>query len=106
MRCTALVLLVFLLGCETRSFDRDKRQIAAKDAIRHQLSPSARHFEIVRFKEDTLAGWSNPLLKRPIRYTLHFTYLDSAQTWQQETGSVLFSPNGQSILAIEIANRP
>ena len=97
------ILLAFsflLLRCESGSFDKDKRQIAAKDAIRKMLPPGSRQFEILNFREDTLPGSQDR--GQPIRYTLDFLYKDPAAMLQQGTGHVIFTPDGKSITETQI----
>lgn len=100
-----LLFALLLLGCESGSFDRDKRQIAAKDAIRDLLPPASRQFEIVAFREDTLPGWRNTGFRQPIRYTLEFHYKDSAAVPHQGTGQVLFTPDGNSIIETQLTGQ-
>jgi hypothetical protein len=90
-------------SCESAAFEKDKRQIAAKDAIREKLQ-KARNFDILHFREDTLSEWTDTLIKRPIRYTLDFIYTDSTGTVQNKTGVVLFTPDGRSMIAAQITN--
>ena len=103
MRYTVPAFFLFLLaGCESRSFDKDKRQIAAKEAVRAMLPPASHQFEITGFREDTLTEW-NTVLKNPLRYTLDFFYKDSTEAVHQQTGSVIFTPDGNSIIDTQIA---
>jgi hypothetical protein len=105
MRHTGLVFfLLLLLSCESSSFNKDKRQIAAKDAIRDMLPPASHQFEVVDFKEDTLPQWNHSGFKQPIRYTLNFLYKDSTGIVQQKTGYVIFTPDGRSIIQTQIAD--
>lgn len=90
-------------SCETAAFEKDKRQIAAKDAIREKL-PRARNFDILHFREDTLSEWTDTLFKRPIRYTFDFIYTDSTGAVQNKTGIVLFTPDGRSMITAQITN--
>jgi hypothetical protein len=102
MRYTFLFLLLLLFSCESGSFDKDKRQIAAKDAIREQLPRASRQFEIIRFGEDTLPSWGDTVFNQPIRYILDFRYKDSTETVQQRRGYVVFTPDGKSIIQSQI----
>ena len=95
--CFCLLFLSFSFwSCETNSFEKDKRQIAAKNAIRDQL-PDAGYFDITGFKEDTLPS-SDAVFKRQIRYRLRFVYRDSTGIVQSGTGEVFFTPDGKSLL--------
>lgn len=102
------ILFIFfpllVAGCEATSFDKDKRQIEAKDAIRATLPPYSKAFDVINFKEDTLSV-SDSFFTRPIQYTLDFVYNDSTGVQQQKTGKVLFTPNGRSIIKTEITSR-
>ena len=88
-----LLLVVFVLGCESESFDKDKRQIASKNVIREKLV-KVRNFDIVSFKEDTLASTPDSLIKKPIRYSLNFVYTDSTGRVQHRNCIVLFTTDG------------
>jgi hypothetical protein len=105
IRLSVLVFFVLLLSaCESANFSKDKRQIAAKDAIRELLPRAARNFDVVSFSEDTLATWGDPTVKRPIRYNLDFTYTDSTGTVQNKNGFAVFAPDGKSLLSAQITN--
>lgn len=105
MRFLIVLLFVslFFCQCETETFDADKRQIAAKNAIIGQLH-RAGNFDIIGFKEDTLSSWNDSLFKQPIRYTVNFVFTDSAGTVQNRTGEVVFTPDGKSLLTAQINN--
>lgn len=92
-------------GCENANFDKDKRQIAAKDAIRDLLPWRTRNFDVVSFSEDTLASWTDTTVKRPLRYNLNFAYTDSAGQVQNKQGYAMFAPDGKSLLTAQINNR-
>lgn len=93
-----------LLSCENHNFDSDKRQIIAKDAVRWTLvPPGARNFDVVHFKEDTLATWIDTTIKRPLRYTIDFVYTDSTGAVQNKTGEVIFTPDGRSMLTAQLS---
>ncbi|WP_121355575.1 hypothetical protein [Flavisolibacter nicotianae] len=106
MRYTLLLLFLVLVitGCESDRFDKDKRQIITKDAIRSKLPARARNFDITAFSEDTLPVWTDTLVKRPIRYTLQFIYTDSTGALQNRTGYAIFTPDGKSLIASQIDN--
>lgn len=105
---SCLFLLAFaallLVGCESANFDKDKRQIAAKNAIREMLPPTAHNFDVTAFGEDTLAHWTDTLLKHPIRYNLAFVYTDATGKVQSKSGFAVFAPDGKSLLTAQITN--
>jgi hypothetical protein len=95
------ILAITLFSCEASSFDSDKRQLLAKDEIRQKLH-NITAFDITSFKEDTVTSYPDSNFKRPIRYTLDFTYKDSTGAIQKKTGYVIFTPNGKSIISTQI----
>ncbi len=86
-----------LFSCDNPRFDKDKRQIMAKDEM-FKKNPRTTSFEITSFKEDTLQSWPDTAFKHPIRYSLGFIYKDSAKMWQRKSGTVIFTPDGNSII--------
>ncbi|MEJ7675495.1 MAG: hypothetical protein WKF59_23020 [Chitinophagaceae bacterium] len=86
-----------LFSCDNPRFDKDKRQIIAKDEIFNK-NPGTTSFEITSFKEDTLQISPDSAFKHPIRYSLGFIYKDSAKVWQTKRGTVIFTPDGNSII--------
>jgi hypothetical protein len=96
-------LLVTFCSCENRRFDKDKRQIIAKDEIRSKLH-RARSFDITGFKEDTVRDYPDSAFKNPIRYSLDFVYKDSANQLQKKTGVVIFTPDGNSVISTTITD--
>lgn len=90
-------LLFAFCSCENHRFDKDKRQLIAKDEIRYKLR-RARSFDITGFKEDTLSNYADSLIMRPIRYTLDFVYKDSNNVLQKKRGEVIFTPDGRSVI--------
>ncbi|HYK56437.1 MAG TPA: hypothetical protein VEV15_08145 [Flavisolibacter sp.] len=100
-----IFFLVLQCSCDNGSFDKDKRQIAAKDAIREQLPRASHHFEIPQFREDTLPAPGGPVFKQVIRYTLLFRYQDSVERVQERTGYVFFTPDGKSIIQLQLSNQ-
>ena len=92
------VLVFTFFSCENPRFDKDKRQIIAKDEIRSKLR-RARAFDITGFKEDTLSTFPDSTFKHPIRYTLDFVYKDSTNVLQKKRGIVIFTPDGNSIIS-------
>jgi hypothetical protein len=101
MRYLLFLLLLISVGCESHSFDSDKRQIVAKDQIRRKLR-KARFFDITGYKQDTLETYPDTLVKRPLRYGLDFVYTDSLGQVQKKKGVVLFTPDGKSVLTSQI----
>ncbi len=101
MKYLPLVFLLALAACETHSFDRDKRQIIAKDEIRRLLR-GFHGYSITNFKEDTLQTWTDSVIIHPIRYTLNFVYNDSVGNAQNSKAVVIFMPEGNAILRSEI----
>lgn len=101
-----LVLLAAsaFISCESHNFDGDKRQIMAKDEIRHKLH-NVRDFDVTGFYEDTLQNPVDSNFKKMIRYSLDVTYKDSNQVTQEKKAIVLFTPDGQSIIRSEIVEK-
>ncbi len=97
--------LVSVASCETDNFNADKRQIMAKDLIRSKLERNARNYDIVAFREDTLQSWPDSLIKTPIQYSVDFVYNDSTGLTQNKKGTVLFAPDGKSIIGYSILER-
>jgi hypothetical protein len=96
----ASLVLLLLVACETSVADKDNRQITAKNEIRSKLPPKSRGFDITGFREDTLSSWSDTAFRRPIRYVLDYQFQDSTGSLQQRTGSVVFTPDGKSVMSI------
>ncbi len=105
MRYLPVFLLLFLAACEAHNFDRDKRQIIAKDQLRSQLRGN-RSISITNFQEDTLANWPGITVAHPIRYSLDFVFKDSTGELQGKKAVVIFTPEGNDVLATEITDRP
>lgn len=101
MKYLPLLLLIALAACETHSFERDKRQVIAKDEIRRQLR-GFRGYTITNFREDTLKTWTDSVILHPIRYTLDFVYNDSVGNAQNKKAVVIFTPEGNAILQSKI----
>lgn len=101
-RIFLLVFALLLGSCENATFSKDKRQILAKDAIRSKLPPASTNFDIINYKEDTVDNWTDTTFKRPIRYTLNFVYTDSTGVVQKRTGSVIFTPDGRSMITAKV----
>jgi hypothetical protein len=91
--------LLFFTSCDYGSFDKDKRQIMAKDYVRWHLPPHSTDFDVISFKEDTLNNMIDSNFKRPIAYTLSYHFTDSTNHIQQKTSTVLFTPDGHSIIS-------
>lgn len=97
MRCIFFLLAIVLCSCEAQRFEKDKRQIMAKNEIRRQVKDK-RSFDVISFKEDTLTAYADSSFKDPIQYTLHFVTEDSTGALLKKRGEVLFTPDGKSIL--------
>ena len=80
------ILLLFIFSCDSGSFDKDKRQIMAKDVLRAGLPPRAKNFDVLSFKEDTLSAWKDSAFRHPIRYTITYRYTDAAGAVQEKKG--------------------
>ncbi|HJW15498.1 MAG TPA: hypothetical protein VJ499_00165 [Flavisolibacter sp.] len=93
-----IVALLLLNSCEPAGFGKDKRQLMAKDEIRARLPIKSSGFDITDFSEDTLHNWPDSNIKMPLLYTLGYTYKDSSGTEHHEKGSVVFTPDGRSII--------
>ena len=98
MRYVFILLVVFFTGCDYGSFDKDKRQIMAKDFIRRHLPAHSKDFDITAFREDTLSNQLDSNFKRPIGYTLDYHFTDSTGQVQGKKSTVLFTPDGHSII--------
>jgi hypothetical protein len=103
MRYIIILSILFLAGCDSGSFDKDKRQILAKNVLHSQLPPHATDFDIISFKEDTVPQLDSNF-KRAIRYTMNFEYTDSTKTLQTATGEIFFAPDGHSVIRSVITN--
>lgn len=98
MKYLALLISVSIfISCENHAFDRDKRQILAKDELRRMM-PGNRSITITRFYEDTLPSWPDSTFRRPIRYTLDFKYTDSTGMEQSRQGIFIFSQQGNAVI--------
>jgi len=104
MKYNIIFLLIVLAACEPRNFDRDKRQIIAKDFARQQLH-GAPGFDVTGFREDTLKAWPDSMIIHPIRYTLDIVFNDSLGNRQNKTAEVIFTPGGNDILRKELLER-
>ena len=98
MRYFIILVLIFLASCDYGSFDKDKRQIMAKDYVRWNLPPHSTDFDITSFSEDTLSSMLDSNFKRPIRYTLVYHFTDSTKNVLQKKATILFTPDGHSII--------
>ena len=101
MRYVIVLFATVIYGCESREFEKDKRQVMAKDEIRRQVR-ERRSFDVIAFNEDTLQTYTDSNYRNPIRYTLDFVFDDSTGTQQKQRGIVLFTPDGKSIIHSEI----
>lgn len=103
MRYILFFLILLLAGCDSGSFDKDKRQIMAKNVLHSELPPHATDFDIISFREDTV--WHiDSTLKNAIRYTMTFEYADSTKALQMAKGEVYFAPDGHSVIRSVITN--
>lgn len=97
MRYFFLFFMTVLTSCDYGSFDKDKRQITAKNVIYGQLPQHSSDFDILAFREDTLLRLDSAIQK-PIRYTETFTYKDSTGLVQTGRAEVLFANDGHSVI--------
>jgi hypothetical protein len=95
------ILAIVFISCESTSYDADRRQLIAKDEIRERLH-KATDFDITSFREDTLTNYPDSNFRKPLQYTLEFTYKDSTGAVQNRTGHIIFTPNGKSIITTQI----
>lgn len=100
MRYIFLVSILFLAGCDFGSFDKDKRQIMAKNAIYSKLPLHSTDFDITAFREDTLKASIDSTFKNAIRYILNYQYVDSTGILHVKNAAVIFTPDGHSILNV------
>jgi hypothetical protein len=98
MRYLIILSVLFFASCDYGSFDKDKRQIMAKDYIHWHLPPHSNDFDVTGFREDTLNNMLDSNFKRPIAYTLDYYFTDSTRHVQQKKATVLFTPDGHSII--------
>jgi len=98
MKFLLLFLSIYILSCDYGSFDKDKRQIMAKDAVRQQLPRHSRNFDITAFREDTLHNLPDSNFDRPLGYTLNYEYTDSTGQLQTKQATVVFTPEGHSVI--------
>ena len=98
MRYLIIISILFFSSCDYGSFDKDKRQIMAKDYVHWHLPSHSFDFDVNSFKEDTLNNMLDSNFKRPIAYTIDYHFTDSLNTVQQKTATVLFTPDGHSII--------
>src|SRR5438270_11057456 len=104
MKLISLFAILFFLGsCEYNRFDKDKRQIIAKDILRSK-APRNRSFDITGFREDTLTNYPDTNFKKPLLYTMDFTYTDSSGN-HNKRGLVVFSPDGRTVINSKITDR-
>ena len=95
------ILAIVFFSCEATNYEADKRQLIAKDEIRQRLH-NVTDFDITSFREDTLTNSPDTNFRKPLQYTLNFTYKDSTGTVQNKTGYIIFTPNGKSIISTHI----
>ncbi len=93
-----------LFSCQNAGFESDERQIIAKDVIRQQIR-GIRSFDVVDFKQDTVANWPDTTIKHPVSYTLDFVSNDSMGALKSKRGVVVFAPIGNTVLSSTIQDR-
>jgi hypothetical protein len=98
MRYLVVAFVLFFTSCDYGTFDKDKRQIMAKDYIEWHLPPHSSNFDITAFREDTVSNMLDSNFKHPISYTLDYHFTDSTNEVQQKRTTVLFTPDGHSII--------
>lgn len=107
MRYSYYLLLLFLLTrCDSGSFDKDKRQIRAKNVLRSSLPTHSQGFDVLSFTEDTLASWKDSSFQHPLQYSIDYVYTDSTGTVQRRKGQVIFTPDGHSVISSQINPKP
>ncbi len=105
MRYAFLSLIIpALFSCHSAGFESDERQIIAKDVILNQAGRT-HSFDIVSFKQDTVANWTDTTIKHPVSYTLDFVYNDSTNAVKSKRGVVVFAPTGNTVLSSSIQDR-
>ena len=100
MKFLFLFLSIRIFSCDYGSFDKDKRQIMAKDAVREQLPRRSKNFDVTAFREDTLNAFADSDFKRPIGYSLDYQFTDSTGQIQTKKAIVVFTPDGHSIVKV------
>lgn len=81
------------------------RQIMAKDEILSQLHKVS-SFDVTGFNEETISdSIPGTILKKTIRYVLDISYVDSNRVQQNKKGIVLFTPDGKSIINVQITDK-
>lgn len=98
MRYLIISFILFLTSCDYGAFDKDKRQIMAKDYVREHLPLHSTDFDVTAFKEDTLNQMLDSNFKHSISYLLDYHFTDSTNKVQQKKTTVLFTPDGHSII--------
>ncbi len=105
MRTIFLILLVTgFFSCENHRYDSDKRQIMAKNEIESKLRRD-RSFDITGFNEEIVQNAPDTNFKKQIKYTLDFVYIDSNKNFQQKRGTIMFTPDGFSVISTKITDR-
>jgi hypothetical protein len=98
MRYPFILTIAFLTSCDYGAFDKDKRQIMAKDYVEWHLPAHATEFDITAFHEDTVTNGIDSNFKHSLSYDVSYHFTDSTHQVQQKTTSVLFTPDGHSII--------
>ena len=99
MRYLFILSIVILAGCDYGSFDKDKRQIMAKDYVEWHLPPHSTDFNVTTFREDTLRNLPDSNFKEALGSTLDYHFTDSTHQVQQKRMTVLFAIEGHSIIS-------
>jgi penicillin V acylase-like amidase (Ntn superfamily) len=98
MRYLLFASVLIFTRCDYGSFDKDKRQIMAKDYVEWHLPPHATEFDITAFHEDTVSDGIDSNFKHSLAYNLSYHFTDSSHQVQQKRTTVLFTPDGHSII--------
>ncbi len=99
------LLLLLTGGCQSRGFERDQRQLIAKDLVLQKV-PERNGIRMLHFREDTLNTPVDTLFQKPIQYTLFFSYKDSMDQLKNGKGVVVFDPAGRAVLRSEVVTLP
>ena len=106
MKMNLYWLLLLLAGsCQSRGFERDQRQLIAKDLVLQKVTEQS-GLRMLHFREDTLDTPADTLFKKTIQYTLFFSYKDSMNQLKNGKGEVVFDPTGRAVLRSEVVALP
>jgi hypothetical protein len=98
------IIVLVLFACNSAGFERDERQIIAKDIIRKKI-PYSHSFDVVSFRQDTVLNWPDDNIKSPVSYTLEITYQDSTDAFISKKAIVIFTPVGNTVLSSSVQDR-